>query len=305
MAKLPKRINTSENNLKEVVEKALKDKNFVEIQIELIKPPKYHDRKYIDKHSIYELSKSIEATKGLIYPIVVRELKDGTLERLIGYRRIEAYKLLNKEKIPAIVLKNVSDRQALLLTTTENMQRENLSLYDETLALVDYVAVSLDVSTEDVLKLLNRIKNFKNGVLTNGITDAEKKEYFQVEKILENTGKITVSTLINRVKKTNVHTLLQKELSKGDMTFAVAQVLNEIKDEKILEDAISEVIKQNYSKRETQQYINKLIPRKQKNQYADKIKRVSKIKIDTLGEVEQKKIDELLTKILKIAKGKV
>ena len=305
MAKLPKRINTSENNLQEVVKKALDEKNFIEIDINKIKSPKYHDRKYIDRHSIYELSQSIKATKGLIYPIVARELKDGTLERLIGYRRIEAYKLLDKKKIETIVLKNITDKQALLLMTTENMQRENLSLYDETLALVDYVAVSLDISFDEVLKLLNRIKNYKNGVLINGITEKEKREYFKVEKILENTGKITISTLINRIKKTNVHPLLQKVLSKGNMTFAVAQVLNEIKDEKILEDAINEVIKQNYSKRETQQYLNSFLSRKEKSQYTNKLKRVAKIKIDTLGEAKQKKIDILITKIFEIAEEKI
>jgi len=301
MAKLPKRINTSENNLQEVVKKALDEKNFVEIEIDLIKSPKYHDRKYIDKHSIYELSKSIEATKGLIYPIVVRKLKDGTLERLIGYRRIEAYKLLDRKKIETIILNNITDKQALLLMTTENMQREDLSLYDETLALVDYVAVSLDISFNEVIKLLNRIKNFKNGVLAKGITEKDKKEYFKVEEILDNTGKITVSTLINRVKRTNVHILLQKALSKGDITFAVAQILNEIKDKEVLEKAIDKVIKQKYSKRETQQYLSTLFPQKQKSQYADRLKRVAKIKIDTLNEEEQKEIDNLITKIFKIA----
>lgn len=301
MAKLPKRINTSENNLKKVIEKSIKEKNFIEIDISSIKPPKYHDRKYINKHSIFELSQSIRGTKGLIYPIVVRELKDGTLERLIGYRRIEAYKLLNKDKIPAIILKNVSDKQALLLMTTENMQRENLSLYDETLALVDYVAVSLDISSDEVLKLLNRIKNFKSGVLTNGISESEKKDYFKVEKILENTGKITVSTLINRVKKTNVHPMLQSALSKGDLTFAVAQVLNEIKDEKILQSAIEEILKNNYSKRETQQYLNTLIPqKKKKNAYSDKLKRIANIKIGNLEESKKNEIDALLDRIFKI-----
>ena len=305
MAKLPKRINTSKNNLREMIKKAAESKNYKEIKIDLIQSPKYHDRKYIDSHAIYELSQSIEATNGIIYPIVVRELKDGTIERIIGYRRIKAYKLLKKETIPAIILKNISDKQALLLMTTENLQRENLSPYDETLALVDYVGVSLGISFDEVIKLLNRIKNFKNGVLVNGITEKEKKEYFEVEKILANTGKITVSTLINRVNKTNVHPLLQEALSKGDMTFAVAQVLDEIKDEELLRSAIDEALKQNYSKREAQQYLKSILPQKKNNKYADKLKRIAKIKIDTLEKDKQKEIDTLITKIFEIAEGKI
>lgn len=52
--------------------------------------------------AIIELSKSIEAV-GLIYPVVLRRVGEG-LERIIDYRRIEAYKILGKETIPAIIL---------------------------------------------------------------------------------------------------------------------------------------------------------------------------------------------------------
>ncbi len=306
MAKLPKRINSSEQSFQRTVQKAIEKKNFVEVNIDSIKSPKYHDRKYIDKNTIYELSESILSTKGLIYPIVVRELKDGTLERMIGYRRIEAYKLLERKTIPTIILKNVSDKQALLLMTTENMQRENLSLYDETLALIDYVAVSLEVSPEEVERLLNRFKNFKSGVLINSIDTVEKDKYYKIEEILKKTGKIAIGTLINRLKKTKVQKLLQISLSRGEMTFAVAQVLNTIEDEEVLSTAIDKVLKENLSKRETMQYIKTLIPNSQdknENDFSKKIKDVGKLKLEKLSSEKQKVINALVEKILLLAES--
>lgn len=300
MAKLPKRINTSENNIEELLKESAKKKNATELEIELIKEPKYHDRRYVDTTGIYELSRSIESTKGLITPIVVRKLKDGTYERLIGYRRIKAYKLLKWKTIPAVILENISDHQAILLMITENMQRENLSIYDETLALVDFVAVSLVKKPEEVKKILYRFKNFKNGNLANSLSEEEKKLYFKVEEILEKTGKITVSTLIDRLNKTNVHPLLQKVLSEGKMTFSVAYVLNKIKDETMLSDAIKKAIEQGLSKREAQEYLNNLIPRKKETGVQGKLKMVSKLKVNKLDKLKQKEIDELLNRIIEL-----
>jgi ParB family transcriptional regulator, chromosome partitioning protein len=134
MAKLPARKNISAETTTKRIEEAEalrqsisesienKTSNTIEVAIASIASPKFHDRRWHDKMAIVELSKSIEAV-GLIYPVILRRAGEG-LERIIGYRRIEAYKLLGKETIPAIILENVDDDMAILLMATENMQRE-------------------------------------------------------------------------------------------------------------------------------------------------------------------------------------
>lgn len=299
--KILKRINSSEQSLQKVVQEAMDEKKIIDVLISTIKEPKYHDRRYVDKHALYELSQSINATNGLISPAVLRELSDGSYERLAGYRRIEAYKILEKEKIPSIILKNVSDKQALLFMTTENMQRENLSLYDETLALLDYVAVSLETTPEETEKLLNRFKNFKSGAIS-GMSNREKEKYFKVEEILSKTGKISISTLINRLKKTKVHPLLKKVLSEGGITFAVAQILNGIENEEDLQRAIDETIKQNFSKRELVQHIKQLLPvTKSEETFLLKTKKINRINLKRLSEKRQREINRLIDKILTLA----
>ena len=142
MAKLPVRKNISAETTSKRIEEAEalrqsisesienKTSNTIEIPIASIASPKFHDRRWHDKMAIVELSKSIEAV-GLIYPVVLRRVGEG-FERIIGYRRIEAYKILGKDTIPAIILENVDDDMAILLMATESMQREDISVYDET-----------------------------------------------------------------------------------------------------------------------------------------------------------------------------
>lgn len=258
----PVRINPSKQNIKKKsvgaqIKEALKSGSFVEIKIDELKNPPYHDRRYISRLSIIELAENIKNTNGLIYPIVVRERTDGTLERIAGYRRVEAYKYLKKESIPAIILTDLSDEDAILFMISENMQREDLSPYDETLALIDYLSVSLDISSEQTIKTLFRFKNFISGRLQ--LEDDEKDLHEKSEEILKRTGKITVSGLVNRLFIFNMHSLIKDELTKGTLSFSNAQILNKIKHEKILASAIKTVIEKNYSKRETQEYVRLLL----------------------------------------------
>ena len=308
MAKVvkPKRKNVSEQNARSAdamfqeINNERKDGNYIEVPIKNISSPMYHDRKYIDKYSIVELSDSIKSN-GLIYPIVVRKLGENHYERIIGYRRIEAFKILKKESIPTIVLENISDEDALLLMTTENIQREDLSVYDETLALLDYLAVSLRIDQAEVIRLLNRYKNYSSGVIE--LTQSEKTNFEKVEIILAKTGKITINALVHRLTMLNVHELLKDELSKGVLSFSNAQILNKIKEETVLKKAIHEVIEQGYSKRETLIYVKKLLPIKQKNEETS-IKKISKINIEKLDKDKKKKVSGLIEQILEIVEGR-
>ena len=300
MAKLPKRINTSQKNLEKLRRAASDKRRAVEIEIEKIKPPKFHDRRYIDRHSIYELSESIKATGGLISPIVVRELEDGTIERIIGYRRIEAYKILKKERIPAIVLQNVSDEQAVLLMTTENMQRENLSPYDETLALLDYISVALNKTRESTIKILRRFKNYNAGNVK--LSEDERELYEEIDEILKKTGRITVSSLVNRFPMLDLHPVLKEALSKGAISFSNARLLDSIEDESVLKKAVEHVIKNNLSKRETAEYVKKLTKRSDtgKSEYARVLKKVAKLDFDNLEDGKREKIETIMKNLEKI-----
>jgi len=314
MAKLPPRKNISEQtatvrieeaqNIHKKIEEELQEHkdHAVVIPINEIYAPPFHDRRWHNKMAIVELSRSIEAV-GLIYPIVVRKIESG-YERIIGFRRIEAYKILGKKDIPAIILENISDDLAILLMATENMQREDVSVYDETLAIIDYIKVALGVGQEEIEKLLVRFKNFSSGVVQ--LTDEEKEKHQIINNILKKTGKIEISALINRLNMLSLHQTIKEALSQSKISFSNAQILQKLSENEILlEQAIQVVVSQGLSKRETTELVRQytVINKGQGDTISaikDKIKMLNAKKIDKLSEDKRAKVFSLLESILKI-----
>jgi ParB family chromosome partitioning protein len=313
MAKLPMRVNVSartvSKNLKEAEElqqnivQRREEGVFVEVPINDIKEPAFHDRRYIEKSSILELSKSIDAI-GLLYPIVVRKLANGDLERIIGYRRIEAMKILGKDKIQAIILENISDSQASLIMTTENLQREDLSIYDSTLAIIDYLSLTIGVTQEKCISLLNRFKNFTTNQVKR-LDEQDHAMYEQVEEALRKTGKIGISGLINRLSMLNMHPLIKEALSSGELAFTNAQIINKLKDDEQVKITIQEVLEKKLSKRETAAFVDKILAESNKAKHSTDqlnidIKNINLKNIKRLAPDKQEKAVELIQELLKI-----
>lgn len=96
-------------------------------------------RKEFDDAAIAELAASID-DKGLLQPVLVRPSKDaiGHYELIAGERRHRAFSLLIAQKrrpatatMPAVVRNDVDDKELLLLATTENVARADLTPLEE------------------------------------------------------------------------------------------------------------------------------------------------------------------------------
>jgi ParB family chromosome partitioning protein len=99
------------------------------VPIDYIKPNRYQPRKHFDADKLAELSESIKAN-GLIQPIIVCKLAENEYELIAGERRLNASKLAGLTEIP-VYIKEVSDKERLVLAVVENIQRENLSPLEE------------------------------------------------------------------------------------------------------------------------------------------------------------------------------
>lgn len=98
------------------------------IPTELIKYPSVVLRSPRDMTGIEDLAKSIE-TDGLLNPITVLE-KENYFELLAGGRRLQAFKLLQKQTIPCHILVPQKDRERII-TLIENQKREDLNPLEE------------------------------------------------------------------------------------------------------------------------------------------------------------------------------
>jgi ParB family chromosome partitioning protein len=223
------------------------------IEIAQIQSPKLHDRRSYSQEEIEALSKNIASTQRLLQPIVVRRVADG-YERIAGFRRVEAVKLLGWESIPAVVLDEVSDEEAMLIMLSENMQREDLNPYDQTVGILQYIALSLGMDIEAVKKLLYRFRNADSGVL-KGLDDKTYSQREQMEQITQRLGIISVSTLINRLKIFSLSPKVLEALKEGKIGYSAAQEINKLGDEGRIALLIDEVLKKKLPLREIKQRV--------------------------------------------------
>jgi len=85
-------------------------------------------RTQFDQATIHELASSIRE-RGVLQPVLVRP-SGGAFQIVAGERRYLAAREAGLETIPAIV-RQFTDREALLIALIENVQRENLNPMDE------------------------------------------------------------------------------------------------------------------------------------------------------------------------------
>ena len=95
--------------------------------IEEIVPNRKQPRKRFDEESIRELAESIKE-KGILEPLLVRKSREA-YELIVGERRWRAAQKAGLREVP-VLLKDVSNQEALELALVENLQREDLGILE-------------------------------------------------------------------------------------------------------------------------------------------------------------------------------
>ena len=104
------------------------DRSLFLLPIDSIKPNPDQPRREFGREELQELTISI-AQVGLIQPLTVRPAEDG-YELISGERRLRACELLGLKEVPCIV-EQVSSERSALMALVENVQRADLSFWEE------------------------------------------------------------------------------------------------------------------------------------------------------------------------------
>ncbi len=197
------------------------------VDVGSIKTNPNQPRKIFKEKDLEELSESIKEN-GIIQPLIVAELEGGQFELVAGERRLRAAKKAGLEQVP-VVVKRATDREKMIMSIIENVQRSDLNCVEEALAYY---------------QLMNEYK------LTQ-------------EEVAKKLGKER-STIANFLRVLNlprpVIDLLQKEM----LSFGHAKILAAVKER---EDAIrlaNEAVAKTWSVRELEQAIKAKKPLKEK-----------------------------------------
>lgn len=98
-----------------------------------IKPNPYQPRRVFDQEKIEQLAASI-AQYGLLQPITVLPLEDGSYQLVAGERRLLACRRLRMQEVPAI-LTTMDEERSSALALVENIQRCDLNFFEEAAAI--------------------------------------------------------------------------------------------------------------------------------------------------------------------------
>ena len=124
-----------------------------ELPVELVKPNPNQPRTKIDPEALAGLASSIEAN-GVIQPLLVRPLADGSYELIAGERRWRAAQEAGLAKVPAVV-RDQERAERLQAAVIENMVREDLNPVDEARACAALVD-ELGLSKEELARRVGR-----------------------------------------------------------------------------------------------------------------------------------------------------
>lgn len=86
-------------------------------------------RRHFDETALAELAASIEQ-RGVIQPVIVRQLAPGRFQLVAGERRWRAAQKARLHEIPALV-RDLPEREVMALALIENLQREDLNPIEE------------------------------------------------------------------------------------------------------------------------------------------------------------------------------
>ena len=92
----------------------------------------FQPRKNFDDDALESLTASVREF-GVLQPVLVRELDDGSYELIAGERRVRAATAAGLETVPAIV-RSVDDQTSLVQAVVENIHREDLNPLEEAAA---------------------------------------------------------------------------------------------------------------------------------------------------------------------------
>ena len=130
----------------------------IEIDIDQIQPNPWQPRETIDPTGLRKLADSIKR-EGLKQFPGVRPVRPELYELRWGQRRLAAWRLLRSEDeawpqyIPAVV-EDVADKQMILDALTENLEREDVDLIEETRAMARAIEEIEELTQNDLAQLL-------------------------------------------------------------------------------------------------------------------------------------------------------
>lgn len=210
----------TENSLEEINTSSVEKVKLVDIV-----PNKDQPRKKFNETSLSELADSI-SQHGVIQPLLVRPLSGGTYQLVAGERRWRASRMAGIKEVP-VVIKELDDEEASVISMIENLQREDLNAIEE---------------ADGIKYLMNKY----------GLTQ---------EEVSEKVGK-SRSAVANALRLLKLPETVSEYVKDGILSAGHAKALLPLENEDKMIEVSNLIIKDNLSVRETEKLVKEMMTEK-------------------------------------------
>ena len=189
-----------------------------------IEPNKEQPRKDFDDTALAELADSIRE-HGMLQPLLVRPMVNGRYQIVAGERRWRASRMVGLAEVP-VVIREMTDTEAMELALIENLQRKDLNIIEEALG-------------------------YKTLMETYGFTQ---------EKVAQRVGK-SRPVIANALRLLSLPPKVEKMVRDGQISAGHARALLSLDDPKVMEETAGRILSQGLSVREVERLS---VPKKQR-----------------------------------------
>jgi len=268
--------------------------------------PKQQPRRYFDPQKLAGLVESIKQ-HGILEPLLIRPLELNRYELVAGERRYRAAKEIGLLEVP-IIIREMSDTDAVQVALIENLQREDLNPVEETEGILQLLALRLERSESEVVSLLHRMLDEVKGKVPHNVMG--NSETLAIQSVFNGIAVMDWKSFItNRLPLLKLPPDILSALRQGKLAYTKAQAIARIKDESQRNHLLSNTISQDLSLTQIKEWIensqsskaeSETSPLPMKTQIDDVLRLVKRSKVWT-NPKKQKRLEKLLSELRALA----
>ena len=192
----------------------------VMLAISDLNPNKSQPRTEFSSEALKSLSESIREN-GIMQPICVRR-KGALYEIISGERRTRAAKLAGLNEVPCIIM-SVDDEQAAVLALIENIQRKDLSYFEEALAIEKLISCYGLTQEQAAARLGKAQSTIANKLRLLRFSDSERRLI-----LMGNLSERQARSLIRIEDASTRHMLIERIVREGLDLEHTEQLVNKV-----------------------------------------------------------------------------
>jgi ParB family chromosome partitioning protein len=222
------------------------------VAIEKIVLPPQQLRHYFEPEKMQELVASLRQ-HGILDPLLVRPLDNQTYELVSGERRYRAAKAVEMQEVP-VVVRQLSNEEALQIALIENLQREDLNPAEETQGIVQLLAIKLKMEAQDIPLLLYKMQHEAKGRIAQNVLGNSQGQV--VQEVFRDLGLMSWKSFVSsRLPLLKLPAEILEALHQGKIAYTKAQVLAKVKAQEQRQALLEEVIAKTLSLAQIKQRI--------------------------------------------------